>query len=592
VDLICFCENDVNQLTFVYGGPQGGTIECNDGSDSLLVFSDLEEGAVITFVALGVDSITCEASDSTGSSIGSPFTIDSSCDGGRPLVLQQEFGDGGILTFQEYVCTDGESHSCLFDVDYNIEICNLGLGNEDLSSIQLIIREDPPTVIETVNLSSSTSILQGACVSVPYDSQVNVCNKKIYTVAAIVIADEPNTGIPCNGTDVISFDSFENTLPPTVTPTPAPTPSPSRDGTSGQPTPGPRECPPTDPNCVPCTSDCECEALFPGETTGVCICEDELPDDCEFDDNGGVDNGGTDGDDDGGNGDDDSDNGDGKKSGSGDDDDGSTRRRRRVTTSGKKSGDDDDDDNDGGGTDGGGTDGGTDGSIVFSANCCDCECLEKPCTCECFGYDDPVSPGQQDGGDNGDDGDDDDDGGKKSGSRNRQRRRNLEGGEDEVDHSHFRSRRASRVSSRHSLHQVEESDRIEGMKPSTNSETNWQSWIFGSIWKDVDESASGTKDSNHRSLADTQTAFNTPMANLLVASSGKKSGGKKSGYGYDGYDDGGDDGDDDGDDDSGGVDDCERPAYQCYYRKFYPGETRCVSRRVCKANTVGFCQRG
>jgi hypothetical protein len=283
----------------------------------LPVFSDLDGGEVITFTVVGIDSLTCQAFDANRNAIGSPFTIDSSCDGGRPLALQQEFGDGGILTFQKYVCTGGETHSCLLDVEYNIEICNVGPGTEDLSLIQLIITEGPPTFVDTVNFESPTSILEGACVSVPYDSQVDVCTKKDYNVTAVVVADEPNTGIPCDGTDTITFDSSDNTLPPTGTPTvsptiinppptpliSAPTPIPtSDDGGSFQPTPDPRGCPPSEPDCdlIPCTSDCECEALYPGESTGVCICEEEVPDECEFDDgtdDGCVDNG-HDGDDD------------------------------------------------------------------------------------------------------------------------------------------------------------------------------------------------------------------------------------------------------------------------------------------------------
>ena len=147
------------------------------------------------------------------------------------MVLQQEFGDGGILTFQKYVCTGGETHSCLFDVKYNIEICNVGRGTEDLTLIQLIITESPPTVVETVDFGSPTSILEGACESVPYDSQIDVCTSKTYNVAAVVVADDRNTGIPCNGTVTITFDSFENTLPPFTPqpPTPVPTPDPIRD---------------------------------------------------------------------------------------------------------------------------------------------------------------------------------------------------------------------------------------------------------------------------------------------------------------------------------------------------------------------------
>jgi hypothetical protein len=217
------------------------------------------------------------------------------------------------------------------------------------------------------------------CIEVPYASVLIVCTETEYVVTVDVAAVAPNTGIPCTGTDTIEFVSETSPHAPTL--------SPSRDVSSSQPTPV-RGCPPTDPGCtpIPCTCDCECEALYPGETTGVCLCEPEDPNDCEFDHDGGDDDDGDDdADDDGGVGDDD-DGGSGKKSGYGDIDD---SKRRLTLNSGKKSGGDDDDDVGGGSTDGGGTDG-----LVFSANCCDCEYLEKPCSCQCSGYDDPVSPGQ------------------------------------------------------------------------------------------------------------------------------------------------------------------------------------------------------
>jgi hypothetical protein len=106
---------------------------------------------------------------------------------------------------------------------------------------------------------------------------------------------------------------------------------------------------------------------------------------------------------------------------------------------------------------------------------------------------------------------------------------------------------------------------------SANSETSWQSWILGSLWNDVDESsASVTKESPDRSLMTEprKLKFTTPVAADLLSGGdddGGGSSGKKSG-------------DDDDDNDNGGdIDDCERPAYRCYNRKFYPCPPRGIS---------------
>jgi hypothetical protein len=495
----CFCEEGVNELTFVYGGPEGGTIECSDATNDLQVFTELEVGARITFATFEIDSITCTASDADGNAIGGSFTIDSACDGRRPLVLEQEFGDGGLLTFREYVCSYGDTHSCLLDVELFTEVLFYSLDCEVLGSDKLVISEYPPLVEK--QLDSPVA-------------QIDVCNRKKYVVTFSYQYVDCLSGTDCFRAASVTIDPFVNTLPPTGTPTSSSTPSPSRDGTVGQPTPDPRGCSPTDSLCVniSCTSDCECEALHPGETTGLCICEDEVPDDCRFDDYGddySVNDGGRDDADDGGN---------SKESG-----DGGNGRSGRAIESGKKPSNDDDDG--GNGADGGGTDGDdSDVLPLFSANCCDCDCLEKPCSCECYGFGDPMLAGPRDDpGENGSKDDSEDnvrsmgkDGEGKDGVHNGQRRsdRKLQGGRDDEDNrSHIRSRRPSSSSSLRKL--------VESVS-------------------DIDNDGGNSDDV----------------------------------------------------DDDGGIDDCERPTYRCYYRKFYPGETGCVSQRKCKANILGFCARG
>jgi hypothetical protein len=187
---------------------------------------------------------------------------------------------------------------CFLDVEYTITICDVGAGTEKIASVTLnitLLEDGSLLVLENFGSPPVGLLLSGPenapnnCIEVPYASVIDVCTETEYMVTVDVAAVAPNRGIPCTGTDTIEFVS--ETSPP------APKLSPSRDVSSSQPTPV-RGCTPTDPGCtpIPCTSDCECEALYRGETFGVCLCEPEDPDDCEFDHDGGdVDDGNDDG---------------------------------------------------------------------------------------------------------------------------------------------------------------------------------------------------------------------------------------------------------------------------------------------------------
>jgi hypothetical protein len=104
-------------------------------------YVSLSEGeSIVLDVPEATSVITCTALDASGSQVGSSFEIDSTCDGERDLVLLQEFGnddDADLLTFVGYVCglEDGapsseepETHFCIVEVGYSIQICNVGEG--------------------------------------------------------------------------------------------------------------------------------------------------------------------------------------------------------------------------------------------------------------------------------------------------------------------------------------------------------------------------------------------------------------------------------------------------------------------------------
>jgi hypothetical protein len=201
--------------------------------------------------------------------------------------------------------------------------------------------------------------------------------------------------------------------------------------------------------------------LYSGEQTGFCICEYEGPDECGFDgDNGdnGVENNG-------GNANNDVDS---KYSVYDDDDDGNVRRRLTTDSIKKpRHGNDEKDGGGNGGIDGGINDGGGSDSLLFSANCFDCDCLVKPCSCIRYGYNDRVTPGQRENDGDKEYKDGKGNGGKGEGrKRQRHRRRQINGGNDDVNQSHIRSRGASRFSISGRLHKVVESGRSEEKGPS------------------------------------------------------------------------------------------------------------------------------
>jgi hypothetical protein len=374
----------------------------------------------------------------------------------------------------------------------------------------------------------------------------------------------------------------------------------------------------SDPSGVRCISDCQCQYLT--GSTGRCLCDADDgtdPDDCPFTDPSTIDPRTTlppAGDDD---------DGSGKGKGKGTDGKGGKGKRRELTkdkdkkaptsrptsrpnlatttvadktTTKKKKKTSGDDDDDGPSptprpnaiptappsTDRGGVD------VPFGAFCCDCECVKKPCACECFGY------GPRDDGSipDGDD-DDDDDGGKggkgkgstgKGGSKVRKTRETEEAAEDvqdEDDGSHVRSR-------------MSRGYQADTATPDAAG-TGWKSWVYNSIWSSSNDVEDDSTDPVNRELT-------TATRKQVLENRKKKK--KKTVTGDDDDDNGGNTGPTtrprstptapprssptNPPVDGGSV--CERPPYTCTYVKFHPGTATCNSRKFCKANTFGYCE--
>ena len=233
---------------------------------------------------------------------------------------------------------------------------------------------------------------------------------------------------------------------------------------------------------------------------------------------------------------------DGTKDGKSKSKDKKSRRRRRLTGSGD---DDDDTDDDGTTVDG----------MVYNANCCDCDCIQKTedqaCTCICYGFIDPTDSTTIGGSSK--------DGKSKSKDKKSRRRRRLVGSEDEEDltvhdeETHVRSRLAKRADNM-------DAEAAEG---------GWHSWLLNSLWGSDDEELEVIDQSNRK----------------LKKGKGGKGSKKKSS--------------DDGDDDGGqtapptnedGTTICPEPPKQCFYIKRREGNGATVPEEAqCQINTVGRC---
>ena len=285
-------------------------------------------------------------------------------------------------------------------------------------------------------------------------------------------------------------------------------------------------------------------------TTGRCICEKEDPNDptCEFEDGGFFGGGGEDSGDTGSN------SKDGSKSGSKSGKSKKSRRNRRLTG-------DDDDEGDAGDDDA------SQGDLIFSANCCTCECMEIPCSCECQGYIDPEDATVFNRESASKDGKSKD--GKSKKSRRRRNRKLQETGE--TTETNNTDEAASQASG---LRKSSFNGPAESM-PSQAPATSWHSWIVESLWTAEDELQSNHADVQKESHVDFDVEEDTSFA--LEHKRNRRLTGD-------------DDDSEDGGDTDDGDEDCTRPPYRCYYRKFFDDGDCPETNQKCKANTIGHCE--
>ena len=136
---------------------------------------------------------------------------------------------------------------CDIEVTYMYLLENVGAVSMDITEVQ---RTRGDSTVDLIDEVVPTFILPGFFVKVPETETVDFCVDNTFTTTVTAKADPP-AGVPCEGTDMYTFNTVEPPVdpstPPTLVPvTPAPTP------VGAPPTPAPVTPAPTltPPSCL------------------------------------------------------------------------------------------------------------------------------------------------------------------------------------------------------------------------------------------------------------------------------------------------------------------------------------------------------
>lgn len=266
----CTCPDCVRELVLTYTGTscvadevetctQFGT---NPATATIMIGDALNANETFFegIVAIG-DSITIEdpdcLPDSLVATVGVPdgaitqaVVIDSTCDGGRGLVLLEEYG-----AFQStgYSCDETDMHNCVAEVVYELEVCNVGGRDEQIYEFDVTINETVFDLLEGVS-EEDLMLVPNECYAAVKEELVERCFSREYCVEAHANATNPETGPPCEAEQEIKFGWMVTTLPPVPAPTPLPTPPiPVTPEPSAAPSPAPT---------TSCVIDVEIEGCF------------------------------------------------------------------------------------------------------------------------------------------------------------------------------------------------------------------------------------------------------------------------------------------------------------------------------------------
>lgn len=257
---VCTCPECVRALSFIYTGKACAPAlisngRCTDSGPNpfiagyritnaldpteVLATGTVQQGDEIVFEAVTnciPDTLAVTISVPTGG-VTQTFTIDASCDGGRGLILVEDYG---AFESYGYSCSATDTHNCRQTVSYGLKVCND--GSEAQTVYDFFLKETETLSGDEVLCDLTEEVDPAELMLTPgecfYDTKtadLNRCAESNYCVDVAANATNPITGIPknCPGADEIKF-GWEGPpdLPPTPAPTPPPTPAPSPSPTS------------------------------------------------------------------------------------------------------------------------------------------------------------------------------------------------------------------------------------------------------------------------------------------------------------------------------------------------------------------------
>jgi len=206
----------------------------------VLAVGTVNQGSQITFDAVSAsgcvpDTIAVSISLPTGAVVQT-FTVDSSCDGGRGLILIENYGS---FESTGYSCSATDVHNCKEDVTYGLQVCNIGSEDQTVYEFSFTEKEElsgEMTVLDILARAdpADLDLTVGECFYDTESAVVDRCTESSYCVDVAANATNPITGLPkdCPDAEEIKFDwpalpLVEDTPSPSFAPSPSPSANPT-----------------------------------------------------------------------------------------------------------------------------------------------------------------------------------------------------------------------------------------------------------------------------------------------------------------------------------------------------------------------------
>merc|ERR1712238_78064 len=164
-------------------------------------------------------------SERSGGPVTQTFEIDSTCDGGNGMVLSTAYG---ALQSTGYSCDDTDTHNCIQEVSYGVNVCNTGSTEEEqIYDWTLNLNDKEIDLLKNV-APADVTLRPGECVYDTVVEDVNRCVEFKMCAEVDTTFTNPSNGLPenCDEKEEICFE-WGAPPPPPGTPNPSPFPSPA-----------------------------------------------------------------------------------------------------------------------------------------------------------------------------------------------------------------------------------------------------------------------------------------------------------------------------------------------------------------------------